>query len=170
MIMFDDPKYKVNWRDIVKWDENNICGFFGEYKWLSNFYLTDVWFEGNLYPSSEHAYMAAKFTAPYDRVPFVKVSDQDGKHCGLSARDAKLIGSRANLNEDWIKNRYGIMSRIVFEKFSSNAVLKEKLLETGDKYLEETLWWQDSYWGVDYKLGGENNLGKILMKVREFLK
>ena len=38
-------------------------------------------------------------------------------------------------------------------------------------HLEEGNWWGDIFWGVDKKTGaGENNLGKILMKVREELR
>lgn len=62
------------------------------------------------------------------------------------------------------------MMEIVFNKFIQNRSLKEKLLDTGNKYLEETNWWKDDFWGVDIKIGGKNNLGKILMKVRECLK
>lgn len=30
--------------------------------------------------------------------------------------------------------------------------------------------WKDQCWGVDINLGGQNNLGKILMKIREYWK
>jgi len=37
--------------------------------------------------------------------------------------------------------------------------------------LEEGNWWFDLFWGVDIKTReGENNLGKIIMKVRNELK
>jgi len=61
------------------------------------------------------------------------------------------------------------MSRLVFEKFLVDKVLRAKLLETGGKYIEETNWWGDCIYGVDYKTGlGENKLGRILMGVRAF--
>jgi predicted NAD-dependent protein-ADP-ribosyltransferase YbiA (DUF1768 family) len=41
-------------------DENNIKGFFNEYRFLSNFHMTDIEYEGEVYPSVECAYMAAK--------------------------------------------------------------------------------------------------------------
>lgn len=44
--------------------------------------------------------------------------------------------------------------------------LQEKLLATGDAYLEEGNTWGDRIWGtVDGQ--GENRLGQILMQVRE---
>ena len=59
------------------------------------------------------------------------------------------------------------MSAVVFDKFYRNIDLRNKLMETGNRYLEETNHWKDRYWGVcDGK--GENNLGKILMSVRKF--
>jgi predicted NAD-dependent protein-ADP-ribosyltransferase YbiA (DUF1768 family) len=51
-----------------------------------------------------------------------------------------------------------------------NSDLKEKLLETGDRYLEETNHWKDTTWGVDYISNeGANHLGVILMDVRSVL-
>ena len=61
------------------------------------------------------------------------------------------------------------MSSIVFEKFYRNKELRKKLLETGDRYLEETNWWGDDFWG-GCNGEGRNELGKILMKVRDFWK
>ncbi|CAM0109837.1 hypothetical protein VPH166E361_0119 [Vibrio phage 166E36-1] len=57
-------------------------------------------------------------------------------------------------------------------KFSdTNPSLRSKLLDTSDVELVEGNWWGDKYWGVCLKTGeGENNLGKLLMKVREDLK
>jgi len=38
-----------------------INSFKGEHRWLSNFWPTYVQFDGELYPSVENAYVAAKF-------------------------------------------------------------------------------------------------------------
>lgn len=47
---------------------------------------------------------------------------------------------------------------------------KLMLLATGDAVLKEGNTWNDVFWGVSLKTGqGENNLGKILMRVREKL-
>lgn len=61
------------------------------------------------------------------------------------------------------------MYEIVKAKFTQNEDLKQRLLETGDMYLEEGNTWGDRTWGtINGK--GQNRLGKILMKVREELK
>jgi len=59
------------------------------------------------------------------------------------------------------------MRKIVFNKFQRNDRLREQLLMTGDKVLIEANSWGDVYWGVCDGVG-ENHLGKILMKTREF--
>ena len=54
---------------------------------------------------------------------------------------------------------------MVFQKFA-DPNFQQLLFDTEDKYLVETNVWKDTYWGVDVKLGGDNNLGKMLMKIR----
>lgn len=187
-ISFQDliNKYKIH-------DENNIKGFFGDYRFLSNFHLCDVWFEGILYPSSENAYMASKTLDPNIRILFSKnppaqmlrfkdKKDRDNeieinpnKH--LSPAGARKFGQTIELRPDWENIKYDMMLSIVFDKFWRNKDIQILLLDTGDKYLEELNHWGDKFWGVytwDSKAGrvylGENNLGKILMKVRNCLK
>ena len=50
-----------------------------------------------------------------------------------------------------------------------HADLADKLLATGDAYLEEGNTWHDEIWGV-YQGEGTNWLGLILMQVREELR
>ena len=69
---------------------------------------------------------------------------------------------------DWDNRKLKVMEILVWEKFSVDEDLRKKLTDTGEKYLEELNWWNDTFWGVDIKKGGENNLGKILMKIRSF--
>ena len=59
------------------------------------------------------------------------------------------------------------MYQILKSKFQ-NPELSKLLLETGDCELIEGNTWGDQFWGV-CKGVGENNLGKLLMKVREEL-
>lgn len=61
------------------------------------------------------------------------------------------------------------MYLVVKSKFEQNSDLKDKLIATGDEYLEEGNTWNDTYWGV-CRGKGKNILGKILMRVREELK
>jgi hypothetical protein len=67
------------------------------------------------------------------------------------------------------KKNFDIMAGLVFDKFHRNLELRQKLLDTAGKYLEETNNWGDSWWGVDVKKKqGRNHLGTILMATRQF--
>lgn len=164
-------------RDYIIHDENNIKGFFGEFRYLSNFEVCDIYFDGDLYGSTEAAYMAGKTTDP-------KIRKMFSKNAGILPKDARRMG-RSNagfyinlmdetgnpipIRSDWDAVRYDTMSNVVFDKFYRNLDLREKLLATRDKYIEESNHWSDQFWGV-CNGKGESNLGKILMATREFWK
>lgn len=159
-LMWNDKRIKIDWRDIAIHNEKNIKGFFDSYRFLSNFHKCKIIFDGIEYNSSEGAYMAQKTLD-------LELRQQIA---ALPAFEAKKLGRKIKLRDGWDDMKYNVMYDVLWAKFTQNPDLKEKLLETGDKYLEETLWWKDTYWGVDHKLGGQNNLGKILMDIREKLK
>ena len=146
-------------KDYIVHNEKEIKGFDGDYDFLSNFFVAGVYFEGLWYQSSENAYQAAKTLDEYKRRKFSYISPSQSK------KDGKKLELRA----DWDKVKIDVMSVIVFEKFYRNRELRKKLLETGDRYLEETNWWGDNFWGV-CNGEGRNELGKILIKVRNFWK
>ena len=152
------------YRNYIVHDENNIKGFFGEYRWLSNFHICTVRFEGVEYPSSENAYMAAKTTDLELRKQFETITPPE----------ARKLGKKIELREGWNEMRIEVMSSIIFDKFLRNKDLREALLKTGDKYLEESCHWHDYWWAVHYNEDGvgkgENNLGKILMRNRNYWK
>lgn len=137
----------------------SINGFSDENRFLSNFENCEIWFEGIKYPSTENAYQAAKSLFTDIRLKF---SD-------ISSSEAKKLGKTILVRDDWKEVRFGTMSLLVFQKFCVHEKLRTKLIATGEKYIEETNWWGDIYWGV-CNGKGENNLGKILMNVREFWK
>ena len=146
-------------RDYIIHDDKVVKGFFGDYRFLSNFHVADVWYEGILYPSTEHAYQAAKTLDIEVRKQFLDIS------CGK----AKNFGQTIGLRENWDTIKYDVMYAVVFDKFFRHSDLKQMLLMTGDKYLEETNHWKDTYYGVCDGVG-KNVLGKILMSVRDVIK
>lgn len=150
-----------DWKIYAIHDENNIKGFFGEYRWLSNFQECPVFFEGISYPSSENAYQAAKIHEDF-RLSLKECTPSQSK------KEWKKYPKMDASKEDWNDRKYDVMSIILFDKFYRNPSLRYQLLQTGDKYLEELNHWSDVDWGVDIKLGGKNNLGKILMKIRHY--
>ena len=155
-------KYKFSdWqRYAVHDDPKEIRGFFGSYRWLSNFYLCKVLFEGILYPSSENAFQAAKCDSSV-RAEFQLCTPAVSKNLWKSKKPLYT-------SEQWNQVKYDVMSVILFNKFYANKDLRQKLLDTGTKFLEETNHWKDVDWGFDIRLGGKNNLGKILMGVRKY--
>ena len=134
-----------------------IKHFNRKYFFLSNFYECPVFYEGLVYNSSEAAFQAAKIL--YGREYFTK----------MNPPAAKKEGRRVNLREDWEEIKMGVMYDVCYAKFAYNPELKKKLLKTGDKHLEEANHHGDMIWGtVDGE--GENNLGKILMQLRQDLR
>ncbi len=141
-------------------DENNVKGFFNKYRPLSNFQICDIWYEGLLYTSTEAAYQAAKLSSE-ERWEFTTMSPSE------AMREGRLRHLESD-KEEWLTKRLEVMSAVLFEKFK-HPELRKLLLETDDKYLEETNWWGDKFWGVcDGE--GVSMLGKILMNIRDYLR
>lgn len=131
-----------------------------EFRFLSNFYPAAVNYEDIVYATSEHAYQAAK-TLDINQRHNIAMLETPGK--------AKKYGKTVRLRPAWDDIKISIMKEIVESKFQQNPKLIEKLLATDDAILIEGNTWGDKFWGVcDGE--GENNLGKILMYVRECLR
>lgn len=138
-----------------------IKEFTGKYDFLSNFYKSQVEYEGIVYPTSEHAYQAAKSLNLEVKKDVAAIPSPSG---------AKKYGKTIQLRKDWEFVKLKIMYEIVSSKFK-NSELAKKLLDTGDAILAEGNNWYDTYWGIYIPTGkGENNLGKILMTVRKNIK
>lgn len=133
-----------------------ITEFQGEHRFLSNFWPAVVVHEGISYPSSEHAYQAAKTLDMAERRRIAAIRDPG---------DAKREGRKLALRPDWETAKFTVMEQCVRDKFTRHADLAEKLLATGHAELIEGNTWGDRVWGV-YQGQGENRLGKILMKMR----
>ena len=146
-------------RDYVVHDEKNIKGMFGQYSYMSNYHLVPIIYEGVEYPSTENAYQAAKSLDPEIRKQFINITPSE----------AKKLGKKIPMRSDWDDVKYQVMLDICTYKFSNNSDLKEALLSTRDKYISEENHWNDTYWGVCNGIG-QNNLGKILMGIRENLR
>ena len=64
--------------------------------------------------------------------------------------------------------RLDLMKSILMAKFEQNPTLTAKLKATGDKILINGNNKKETFWGIDlYSWEGENQLGKLLMEIRE---
>lgn len=133
-----------------------IDKFRGKYYFLSNFYNAKITYDGLEYLNNESAFQSAKLKDVSKRKSF----------CSLDPSSAKRKGRHVQLRHDWEKVKFDIMYEIVKAKFTQNKDLAIKLLETGNEELVEGNTWGDRIWGKCNGVG-KNNLGKILMKVRE---
>jgi ribA/ribD-fused uncharacterized protein len=135
-----------------------IDRFDGEYRWLSNFWPSQVHWELE-FPSVEHAYQAAKCSCQADRQRFL----------GITAGQAKRLGRQVELRPDWEDVKIHMMEYLLRQKFAARSELAAKLLATGDEELVEGNSWGDTYWGV-CRGQGQNRLGKLLMQIRQELR
>ena len=141
-----------------------IKGFRNEYRWLSNFAQCNIEHKGIKYPTVEHAYQAAKLKME-DREKFVKENPTPFR-AKMNWRNYKLQWTP----EEWERFKFYVMEELINIKFRS-IFYKKLLLDTGDRYIEETNNWGDTYWGFDVNQNrGQNNLGHIIMMVRHELK
>jgi ribA/ribD-fused uncharacterized protein len=138
---------------------SSITGFFGEYRFLSNFHIVSITWEGITFPSTEHAYQAAKSLDVQERERIASLA---------TPKEARKAGKLVELRPDWDQVKLQVMKEICLLKYQ-HPDLKDSLLATGDSYLEETNWWGDRYWGV-CKGTGQNHLGKLLMEIRDEIK
>jgi ribA/ribD-fused uncharacterized protein len=140
--------------------DGKICGFFGLFRFLSNFYVLEngICLDEIYYPSVEHAYQAAKWPV-----------DQRKKFLDMEAWRAKKYGKLApGFNrKQWDKKKVGLMNGLCRQKFDKNDKLRKMLMMTEDALLEERNAWGDRFWGTDVDGVGENTLGRILMNIRD---
>lgn len=138
---------------------DKINSFKGKYAFLSNFFYAPISYRNFIVDSVEVAYQAEKCDNYEDLVMIAH----------MNSRDAKICSRIIKIREDWDSVKVPIMKELCRRKFTKYASLRQMLLATGDIPIEEGNSWGDTFWGV-VNGKGQNNLGKILMELREELK
>lgn len=142
-----------------------ISSFTGQYAFLSNFAPAEISFEGLTYPTVEHAFQAAKSLNQADRERIAAT---------VRPSQAKRLGRKVILREDWEDVKVDIMLDLVRAKFAAEPLYAQGLLDTETAYLMEGNVWHDNFWGScdcgRCERPGANNLGVILMQVRDDLR
>ena len=141
-----------------------IPGFWGTWAFLSNFRPAYLVWEGDPYPTSEHAFNAGKTLDPVRRKWVAEAS---------TPWEAKRRGRSVLLRPGWDERvRYEVMASVLRAKFVAHPLRTEALLSTGHAELIEANRWHDQVWG-DCRCGrpacapvGANHLGRLLMELR----
>lgn len=136
-----------------------INSFSGRYRFLSNFYPSEITIDGITYPTVEHYFQAMKTTTARLRKEIARASTP-----GI----AKRMGRQLLLRDDWKQVKIISMMKGLLEKFTAHPELQTKLLATAPHELMEGNTWKDDYWGV-CNGRGLNVLGNMLMLIRNLL-
>ena len=139
------------------------------FRWLSNYYIAQPFnYKERTFISLEHAFNSTKNGDDDFKDLFTMNTDT---YIGDLPNLAKKTGNKTNMkkmkkkiDEKWEENKLEIMEGIMIDYFNQNKELKEKLIKTGENVLvyRDT----DKFWGVDKDNNGDNNHGKLLMKLR----
>jgi ribA/ribD-fused uncharacterized protein len=129
---------------------------------LSNLYKRQIEFEGERFPTAEHAYQAAKARKP------------EVRNWLLSAPSPALLAMAAHglyywdVSPGWSRTKVDRMRRVLRCKFDQHIDFAELLLSTGDARLVESATVDNPvnrFWG-EVNGVGKNTLGRLLMEVR----
>jgi ribA/ribD-fused uncharacterized protein len=140
-------------------DVLTIDRFDDKYRFLSNFFDSEVELNGETYPTVEHAYQAAK-TFVKEEIDQIRKAPTAGK--------AKRLGQIVTLRADWYDVSLSTMEMLVRQKFQKEP-LRSALIKTYPSQLIEGNNWGDTFWGTCNGVG-HNHLGIILMKIRDGLR
>ena len=160
--MIELEQYRDRWLR-EKMDE--VIGFYPrEFYPFDNFSSFKVAWNGYLFASVEEAYQAASFMGSDEElVEKIKKSHfaDEAQRIAYANRDKR--------REDWDDVKISIMEELLRLKIEQNPYVKKKLLQTGDYMIVEDSP-KDDFWGWGPNRDGQNNLGKLWMKLREELK
>lgn len=133
---------------------------------FSNLHRREVEFEGDVFPTSEHAYQAGKARKPEVRAWL------------MSAPSPALLAMAAHglyywdIAPGWSKTKFARMREVLRAKFTQHADLRELLLSTGEARLVESATVDNEVnrlWG-EVNGSGRNMLGVMLMELRDDLR
>ena len=154
------------YRDLwLKEKMDEVIGFYPrEFYCFDNFSSFKVKYDGYLYSSVEEAYQALGFK---ESAPDIY---QEIINC-YSAHEAQKIAyaNKDKRRKDWDEIKVSIMEELLRCKIEQNPYVKKKLLETKDYTIVEDSP-KDSFWGWGEDRNGNNQLGKLWMKLRDEMK
>ena len=139
------------------------------YQWdilpLDNFSAFGFVMDGEYFQTSEHAFQYLKFVDTNK-----EIANKIRK--SFSPNDARNIAheNKKTRSSNWSEVKYQNMEKVLRLKVEQNPIVKEALLNTKDFIIAENCIDEDTDWGLDSNNQGDNNLGKIWMKIRDDIK
>lgn len=129
-------------------------GYMGNF-WKARFFVYGRWWN-----NVEAAFQAQKTPIEEEVIAIQNAS---------KPMEARNLGQKCTLRENWEQIKDIVMYDCVLAKFLQHKDLRDQLVATGD---EELIEWSmiDWYWGCGKDETGRNELGKILMRVRQELR
>lgn len=158
----ENPRLLREIRNVL--DETTIYFYSvdGPYGVFSNFYpCSFVDNKGRTWKSSEHYYQAHKFldVSLFELIKETKTCKECYKVSWNHQKDFR---------KDWLQVKDQIMYEALYYKYTQNPGLLEVLMKTSQKELVEHSM-NDTWYGMGIEGNGKNMLGKLLMKLREYL-
>ena len=130
---------------------------------LDNFSSFGLNMDNEYFQTSEHAFQYLKFidTNIANKIK-ESYSPDDARRIAHENKEYRL--------SNWSNFKYINMEKVLRLKVNQNPIVKKCLLDTKDYIIAEVCIDEDTDWGLDNNNQGNNNLGKIWMKIREGLK
>lgn len=126
---------------------------------FDNFSAHAVEFDGELYPTAEAAYQAAKCIDP---------KGKEEIRNARSPEQAKLLANevyKAAKDPEWGGKKALVMEKILRAKLAQHSKVAEALVQSGNEDIIENSP-IDYFWGEGADGSGQNMLGKLWMKIR----
>lgn len=129
---------------------------------LDNFSAFGLKMDGEYFQTSEHAFQFLKFVnTNYNLAKEIQNT--------YSPNEARRIAheNKKDKLSNWNDVKYTNMEKVLKLKVQQNPVVLKKILETKDYIIAEYCTDEDTDWGLNNQNQGQNNLGKIWMKIRD---
>ena len=142
-------------------NNDTVAGFFlKDWYVFDNFAPFQIDWRGKLYSTAEHAYQAAHFLNTEPELA------EKVRAC-RSPRNASDFANEHSDQDDpgWKEKRLSIREEIVRAKLEQHPLVRSTLTESSELYIVE-MNDEDEFWGWGKSHDGQNNLGKIWMKLR----
>eukprot|EP00347_Sterkiella_histriomuscorum_P005853 403355024 len=139
---------------------DKIEGFSGYFEFMRPDFPAQVYFEGEMYSTAAHAYNAAKIPDKQLRRRIQKAP---------TLQEMYNVARTIVEPEGWSNKKLKIMEKIQRDKFRRSRDLRERLAATQNREIINHLTDKNDenlFWGMVNKQG-QNNLGKILERVRQ---